>query len=312
MYLEYCLIVTEHNISLVKGDKHKTDEPENKSRSSSTTPAPTTATPTPAPSKTSVSTPAPKVNEKSPSSLADLARAQLNTNEKTTTPAATPKTSAPTAPPATKTTPPPTPAVEDTKTKKPSAPSTPAVTQTSPQPSLSSSSASIDSALTTSGKTSAMSPQAMLELSFDNIPEPQDSYGYPRRYNTSASAASSGMAKNGNIPTPPYYPTTVAPYFDNAALYEKFDMDTLFFIFYYQQGTYQQYLAAKELKRQYWRYHKKYLTWFQRHEEPTEITPEYEQGTYVYFDYETGWCQRKKSEFKFEYKYLEDLKLDFN
>jgi CCR4-NOT transcription complex subunit 3 len=157
-----------------------------------------------------------------------------------------------------------------------------------------------------------MSPQAMLELSFDNIPEPQDSYGYPRRYNTNATAASSGMSKNGNIPTPPYYPTTVAPYFDNAALYEKFDMDTLFFIFYYQQGTYQQYLAAKELKRQYWRYHKKYLTWFQRHEEPTEITPEYEQGTYVYFDYETGWCQRKKSEFKFEYKYLEDLKLDFN
>jgi CCR4-NOT transcriptional regulation complex NOT5 subunit len=25
--------------------------------------------------------------------------------------------------------------------------------------------------------------------------------------------------------------------------------DTLFFIFYYQQGTYQQYLAARELKK---------------------------------------------------------------
>jgi len=80
----------------------------------------------------------------------------------------------------------------------------------------------------------------------------------------------------------------MAANFDDASMFEKFDTDTLFFIFYYQQGTYQQYLAAKELKRQAWRYHKKYLTWFQRHEEPKEITPEYEQGTYVYFDYETG------------------------
>jgi len=80
----------------------------------------------------------------------------------------------------------------------------------------------------------------------------------------------------------------------------------LFFIFYYQQGTYQQYLAARELKKQSWRYHKKYLTWFQRHEEPKEITNDYEQGTYVYFDYETGWCQRKKTEFTFEYRYLEE------
>ena len=58
-------------------------------------------------------------------------------------------------------------------------------------------------------------------------------------------------------------------------------------------GTYQQYLAAKELKRRAWRYHKKYLTWFQRHEEPKEITPDYEQGTYVYFDYETGCISQK-------------------
>ena len=93
---------------------------------------------------------------------------------------------------------------------------------------------------------------------------------------------------------------------DNPELFEKFDTDTLFFIFYYQQGTYQQFLAARELKKQSWRYHKKYMTWFQRHEEPKVTTDEYEQGTYVYFDYETGWCQRIKSEFTFEYSYLED------
>jgi len=44
-------------------------------------------------------------------------------------------------------------------------------------------------------------------------------------------------------------------------------------------------LAAKELKKQSWRFHRKYNTWFQRHEEPKVATDEYEQGTYVYFDF---------------------------
>lgn len=58
------------------------------------------------------------------------------------------------------------------------------------------------------------------------------------------------------------------------------------------------YLAAKELKRHSWRFHKKYLTWFQRLEEPKFISDEYEQGSYVYFDYESAWCQRKKEDFR--------------
>ena len=106
--------------------------------------------------------------------------------------------------------------------------------------------------------------------------------------------------------TPHYYPQTPASVFDNPALYSKFDVDTLFYIFYYQQGTYHQYLAARELKKQSWRFHKQYLTWFQRHSEPQAITDEYEQGAYVYFDWEGSWCQRKKSDFRFEYRWLED------
>ena len=78
--------------------------------------------------------------------------------------------------------------------------------------------------------------------------------------------------------------------------FEKLDSDTLFFAFYYQQGTARQYAAARELKRQSWRYHKKYLTWFQRHEEPKVTTEDHESGTFVYFDYESGWCQRIKQE----------------
>jgi CCR4-NOT transcription complex subunit 3 len=107
-------------------------------------------------------------------------------------------------------------------------------------------------------------------------------------------------------PTPSSYPTAPSQVFENPAVVEKLGVDALFFIFYYSQGTYQQYLAARELKKQSWRYHKKYMTWFQRHEEPKITTDEYEQGTYVYFDYESGWCQRIKSDFRFEYAYLED------
>lgn len=105
---------------------------------------------------------------------------------------------------------------------------------------------------------------------------------------------------------PSCYPTSPSEVFENPQIFEKFDTDTLFFIFYFQQGTFQQYLAARELKKQTWAYHKKYMTWFKRHEDPKKTCDEYEQGTYVYFDYETGWCQRIKSEFTFEYSYLED------
>lgn len=104
----------------------------------------------------------------------------------------------------------------------------------------------------------------------------------------------------------PLYPTKPLPTHESQQMFETYDLDTLFFIFYYQQGTYQQHLAAKELKKLSWRYHTKYLTWFQRHEEPRLTTTEFERGAYVYFDYDAGWCQRMKTDFTFEYKYLED------
>lgn len=105
---------------------------------------------------------------------------------------------------------------------------------------------------------------------------------------------------------PPSYPTQPPSIQENHLLFEKIPMDSLFFAFYYQPGTYAQFLAAKHLKKHSWRFHKKYMTWFQRHEEPKVSSDEYEEGTYVYFDYESGWCQRIKSEFKFEYAYLEE------
>ncbi|KAG4111525.1 hypothetical protein ERO13_D13G109400v2 [Gossypium hirsutum] len=142
----------------------------------------------------------------------------------------------------------------------------------------------------------------MLEAAYYKIPQPKDS----ERKHPAA--------------TPASYPQVQAPIVNNPAFWERISMDgygtgtdTLFVAFYYQQNTYQQYLAAKELKKQSWRYHRKYNTWFQRHEEPKIATDEFEQGTYVYFDFHVanddhqhGWCQRIKTEFIFEYNYLED------
>ena len=89
--------------------------------------------------------------------------------------------------------------------------------------------------------------------------------------------------------TPRFYPQEPSIIIDDPNLYSRIDTDTLFYIFYYRQGTYQQYLAAKSLKNQSWRFHKQYQTWFQRHEEPKTITEEFEQGTYRFFDYESTW-----------------------
>lgn len=130
----------------------------------------------------------------------------------------------------------------------------------------------------------------------------------------SGTAAPAAASPRNPVATPPSFPSVPAPVFDSREVFEQFDPDTLFFIFYYQQGTYQQYLAATELKRQGWRFHKKYLTWFQRHDEPKLSTDEFETGTFIYFDYAnvvvrgqgSGWCQRIKSEFVFEYRFLED------
>ncbi|KKA29135.1 hypothetical protein TD95_003482 [Thielaviopsis punctulata] len=132
-----------------------------------------------------------------------------------------------------------------------------------------------------------------------------------------ASHREAPKASDGDMPklyTPemPYlspmsnYPTQPLALLDNPRLYSRLEPDTLFYLFYYRQGTVQQYMAAKALKDQSWRFHKQYQTWFQRHEEPKSITEEYEQGTYRFFDYESTWMNRRKAEFKFTYKFLED------
>lgn len=119
---------------------------------------------------------------------------------------------------------------------------------------------------------------AMLETSRHNRPLPLDAEK-PNHY----------KPQHPYAYTPAHYPQEPLQIFDDPRLYGRIDTDSLFYAFYYRQGTYQQYLAAKALKSQSWRFHKQYQTWFQRHEEPKNITEEFEQGTYRFFDYESTW-----------------------
>jgi len=157
-----------------------------------------------------------------------------------------------------------------------------------------------------SGSSGAANVQAGNGASFDSGYLTAINESYNHMPTGSDSERQRQYAPRNPYPVPNSYPNGVLPIFENPVVFEKLGTDCLFFIFYYKQGTYQQYLAARELKKQSWRYHKKYMTWFQRHEEPKVTTDEYEQGTYVYFDWETGWCQRIKQDFRFEYSFLED------
>uniref|UniRef100_A0A673FQL9 CCR4-NOT transcription complex subunit 3 n=1 Tax=Sinocyclocheilus rhinocerous TaxID=307959 RepID=A0A673FQL9_9TELE len=138
--------------------------------------------------------------------------------------------------------------------------------------------------------------QAMQESAWTHMPHPSDSERI-RQY----------LMRNP-CPTLPFHHQVPPPHSDTVEFYQRLSTETLFFVFYYLEGTKAQYLAAKALKKQSWRFHTKYMMWFQRHEEPKTITDEFEQGTYIYFDYEK-WGQRKKEGFTFEYRYLEDRDL---
>jgi len=138
---------------------------------------------------------------------------------------------------------------------------------------------------------------SMLEAACQHLPHPSDSERL-RPY----------LPRNP-CNTPPHYPQVPPPGNDTIDFFTRLSTETLFFVFYYMEGTKAQYLAAKALKKQSWRFHTKYMMWFQRHDEPKIINDEYEQGTYIYFDYEK-WGQRKKEGFTFEYRFLEDRDLN--
>lgn len=136
----------------------------------------------------------------------------------------------------------------------------------------------------------------MLDHSYIHLPQKQDSEKM-RPY-----------VNRNPVPIASYHHHQAPPNIDSLEFFQRLSPETLFFIFYYQEGTRAQYSAAKALKKQSWRFHTKYMMWFQRHEEPKRITDEFEEGTYIYFDFEK-WSQGKRDGFTFEYRFLEDKDL---
>ncbi|XP_047331415.1 uncharacterized protein LOC124934984 [Impatiens glandulifera] len=67
------------------------------------------------------------------------------------------------------------------------------------------------------------------------------------------------------------------------------------------------FIAASGLKKRSWRYHQLSLTWYRRHEKPTQIIVKYGRGSYYFFDHklEFGWCVKRLPDFTLRYIDLE-------
>lgn len=86
----------------------------------------------------------------------------------------------------------------------------------------------------------------------------------------------------------------------------NFSDETLFFIFYSTPRDMLQEVAAMELHHRNWRFHKELQLWLTKEHnmEPTQKTPMYEKGQYVFWDVDS-W-QRVTKNFVLLYELLED------
>ncbi|RNF12682.1 NOT5 protein (NOT5) [Trypanosoma rangeli] len=136
--------------------------------------------------------------------------------------------------------------------------------------------------------------QQLIDMSLGNLPHTQD-VDRQRPFEPS-----------NPTDCPSYYPQQVLPALASADIYREFELETLFFIFYYHQNTYQQYYAAKQIKVQSFRYHTQLNTWFKRNGHMKESQEGSERGSFIFFNYEDTWRIEEKEDFTFEYQYLED------
>lgn len=108
------------------------------------------------------------------------------------------------------------------------------------------------------------------------------------------------------------FPSSPLNKFTNISLFDKLSLDTLFFIFYFQQGTFQQFMSIQELKKKKWLFHKKCFAWFYKRSDSKLITEDAEIADYIYFDFEKDWCQKVKNDFTFEFIHLDNAPVVIN
>lgn len=79
-----------------------------------------------------------------------------------------------------------------------------------------------------------------------------------------------------------------------ARIMTKFDLDTLFFIFYHYQGTYEQFLSSRELTHRNWKFNKLNHCWFHKEtEKSSPVVGDQEEASWRYFDYQKSWLSRR-------------------
>lgn len=127
----------------------------------------------------------------------------------------------------------------------------------------------------------------MLETSLLNCPDSFD-LERPRQYNPVNVHPSSV-----DYPQEPMYELNAA------SVMRKFDVDTLFFCFYYSEGQDKlaKWNAARELAARGWMFHTETKQWFCRDSQKGRVNPDLD--AYKYFDYQSSWLIRRKEKFRF-------------
>lgn len=105
-------------------------------------------------------------------------------------------------------------------------------------------------------------------------------------------------------PTSIYYPQEPTPELFYSSIISKFDVSTLFYIFYYHQGEYIQLLSAKELVKKGWKFDTNTSKWYLKSEanQPPSfvsngVVNSEKEAIWKYFDNEGVWLPRRKDEF---------------
>ena len=124
------------------------------------------------------------------------------------------------------------------------------------------------------------------------------------------------LASSINLfPDPPYEinkeagPAGQKPFLLQPEFMKKFDLSTLFFLFYYGKTQNHRYYAANELKNRNWKFYTEMNTycWLHRVGEPIEKTPDYEVGKFDYFSPNNEkWEIQTRNQFKFLYENIID------
>ena len=89
------------------------------------------------------------------------------------------------------------------------------------------------------------------------------------------------------------------------AMFQKFQLETLFYIFYSMPRDVLQLAAAQELHNRDWWYHKEVKQWMQRITDPTVNMPSFERGSYMFWNPEK-WQKERRDDFVLVYDQLED------